>query len=140
MIWEEIGSLAWRHWKLIAGGVGALVLITLLLIARGDASHFKKLYEQQVELTASANSKLAVSNASINTLTTALNDKNAESLKRAADYDAVKTQGAAIVAEMDKRAKADASRLETLKRLARDLPNNPACRVPAALAANLEGL
>lgn len=84
--------------------------------------------------------KNAVNLASINTLTTALADKNAESLARAKAYTDAKAADAATIADMDKRAKADASRLETLQRLARDLPDNPACRVPAALSAQTEGL
>jgi len=40
-------SFGWRHWKLIAGGVGALVLVTLLLIAKGDARHYKALWQQE---------------------------------------------------------------------------------------------
>jgi len=44
---EGILSFAWRHWKLIAGGVGALVLVTLLLIAKGDARHYKALWQQE---------------------------------------------------------------------------------------------
>jgi hypothetical protein len=137
---EELLSFIWRHWKLFVGGAVVAVFAVLLLIAKGDARHFKKLYEQQVELTASAESKLAVSNASINTLTTALNDKNAESEARARAYSDTKAADAQTIATMDARAKADASRLDTLRRLSRDLPDNPVCRVPAALAANLEGL
>lgn len=128
--------------KIIAGSLVAVTVAlgVLLLISRHDAAHFKKLYEAQTQATASANAKLAISNASIDSLTAALNAKNAESEARAKLYADAKAQDAATLAEMDRRQKADASRLETLQRLARDLPENPACRVPAALSAQLEGL
>lgn len=84
--------------------------------------------------------KNAINVASIDTLQTALADKNAESLARAKAYADAKAADASTIAEMDRRAKADSSRLETLQRLAKDLPDNPQCRVPAALLANLDGL
>lgn len=128
--------------KIIAGSLAAVTVAlgVMLLIARHDAAHFKKLYEAQTEATASANTKLAISNASIGTLQAALDSKNAESDARAKAYTDAKAADAATIADMDKRARADSSRLETLRRLARDLPENPACRVPAALSAQTEGL
>lgn len=140
MLLETALSFVWKHWRLFADGfvVGALGL--LLMIARGDARHYKALWQQEQAAHQLTVAKLAISNASIDTLTAALNDKNAESLVRAQAYADSKVADAKTVAAMDARQGADASRLETLKRLARDLPDNPACRVPAALVANLEGL
>jgi hypothetical protein len=128
--------------KIIAGSLLAstIALGIATLIASHDASHFKKLYEQQVGLTASANAKLSISNASIATLQAALDSKNAESEARAKAYADSKAADAKTIADMDARQKADASRLDTLKRLAVSLPTNPACKAPAALLANLEGL
>lgn len=47
MIWEEIGSFVWRHWKLFAGTAVAGVLIVLLMISRGDTRHYKALWQQE---------------------------------------------------------------------------------------------
>lgn len=47
MIWETAASFVWRHWKLFLGGAVAAVLIMLLLIARGDARHYKALWQQE---------------------------------------------------------------------------------------------
>lgn len=135
-----VAEFVWKHWRLFAAGAVVAVLIAMLLIARGDASHFKKLYENQVQLTASANAKLSISNASIDTLQAALDSKNAESEQRARDYAAAKAADTATIAEMDKRQEADSSRIQTLLKLAKDLPENPQCRVPAALSAQIEGL
>jgi len=84
--------------------------------------------------------KNAINLASIGTLQTALADKNAESEVRAKAFADAKAADAATRADMDKRQKADASRLETLQRLAKDLPTNPQCVAPAALLDNLDGL
>lgn len=97
-------------------------------------------WAKQKVLTDAEVQKNAVNLASINTLQSALADKNAESEARAKAFADAKAADAATLAEMDKRQKADASRLETLQRLARDLPENPQCKVPAALRAQLEGL
>lgn len=97
-------------------------------------------YLKQAQLTASANAKLSISNASIDKLTTVLNDKNAESVARAKAYADSKTVDAQTIAVMDARQKADASRLETLRGLAASLPDQPGCRVPAALTAQLDDL
>lgn len=47
MIWETAASFVWRHWKLFAGAAVAGVLIVLLMIARGDARHYKTLWQQE---------------------------------------------------------------------------------------------
>lgn len=47
MIWETAASFVWRHWRLFAGAAVAGVLIVLLLIARGDARHYKALWQQE---------------------------------------------------------------------------------------------
>lgn len=104
-----------------------------------DAAYNAGVAKQKV-LTDAEVRKNAINLASINTLQTALADKNAESEARAKAFADAKAADAATIADMDKRQKADASRLETLQRLARDLPENPACRVPPALSAQTEGL
>lgn len=124
------------------------IIAALLLLWRVHAGWERAAYntaynagvaKQKVQTDAEI-AKNAVNLASINTLQTALAEKNAESEARAKAYADVKASDAATIADLDKRQKADASRLETLQRLARDLPDNPQCRVPAALAANLDGL
>lgn len=124
------------------------IVAALLLLWRVHAGWERAAYDaafnagvaKQKALTDAEVRKNAVNLASINTLTTALREKNAESDARAKAFADAKAADAATIADMDKRQKADASRLETLQRLARDLPENPACRVPAALSAQLEGL
>lgn len=140
MFLETALSFIWKHWRLFAGGFVVGVLGLLLLIAKGDARHYKALWQQEQAAHQLTAAKLATSNASIDTLTAALNDKNAESVARAQAYADSKASDAKTVAAMDARQRADASRLEALHRLARDLPDQPACRVPAALSAQLEGL
>ncbi len=47
MIWETAASFVWRHWRLFASAAVAGVLILLLMIAKGDARHFKALWRQE---------------------------------------------------------------------------------------------
>lgn len=130
-VWYALGIVAalLMLWRAHAGWERA---------AYNDA--FKAGVAKQKVLTDAEVQKNAANLASINTLQTALADKNAESERRAKQYADAKAEDTATVAEMNKRQKADASRIETLQRLARDLPENPSCRVPAALAAQIEGL
>jgi len=131
-----------RIQSIVAGGLLAIIigLTVALFIANGNTRHWQKLDMLHSAQRDTEIAKNAVNLESITRLSDALDAKNAESEARAKAYADVKASDAATIADLDKRQKADASRLETLKRLARDLPDNPACRVPAALAANLEGL
>jgi hypothetical protein len=158
-------AFALKHWKLILGGLAVTILSILWRSAAGDAANMRQQrdslaqWQQAVrqDVSRAAGVRDAKGNPgllpidrieaqivylgkSIDALQGALDDKNAESLSRARAYTDARAADAATLATMDARAKADASRLDTLRRLARDLPDNPACRVPAALAANLEGL
>lgn len=125
------------------GIIAALLLLWQVHAGWEHAAYnraFNAGYLKQAQATADANAKLGISNASIGRLQSALADMTAQSEARAKAYADVKASDAATIADLDKRQKADASRLDTLKALARDLPTNPQCRVPAALAANLDGL
>lgn len=129
-------SLLKRFWWSIP--IAALTIA--FLFARSDARHWHNLSDQYQAAEKLANDKLAISNASIDTLTAALNDKNAESEARAKAYADSKAEDAATLAEMEARRKQDASRIATLQGLAKDLPDNPNCKAPAALLENLKGL
>jgi len=128
--------------KIIAGSLVAVVatLGVMLAIKSHDASHFRKLYEQQTKLTADASSKLDISNASIGRLQSDLAEMTAQSEARAKEYADTKAEDAQRIADMDRRQKSDASRIDTLKHLAATLPDQPGCKVPTAVAAQLEGL
>lgn len=165
MIWEEIGSFVWRHWKAIGGAIIVAVLVILWRSAAGEAADTRQQrdalaqWQQAIrqDVSRAAGVKDAKGNPgllpldrveaqivylgkSIDALQAALDAKNTESEQRAQAYADSKAADAQTIAAMDARQKADASRLETLQRLAKDLPENPQCRVPAALAAQLEGL
>lgn len=165
MIWGQIGALALKHWKLILGGLAVTVLVILWRTAAGGAADMRQQrdglaqWQQAVrqDVSRAAGVKDAKGNPgllpidrveaqivylgkSIDALQGALDDKNAESLTRAQAYTDARAADAATLATMDARAKADASRLDTLKQLAKDLPDNPQCRVPAALSAQTGGL
>jgi len=131
-----------RIQSIVAGGLLAIIigLTVALFIANGNARHWQKLDVLHSAQRDTEIAKNAVNLESITRLSGALDAKNAESEARAKAYADVKASDAATIADLDKRQKADASRLETLQRLARDLPDNPACRVPAALSAQTGGL
>jgi hypothetical protein len=44
---ESALSLIWRHWKLILGGLIVAALSVMLLIAKGDARHWRKMHAQE---------------------------------------------------------------------------------------------
>ncbi|RSU21192.1 hypothetical protein [Sphingomonas koreensis] len=50
-------EFAWRNWKLILGGLIVATLGVMLIVAKGDARHWRKMHEQEV-----AAHKLTVSN------------------------------------------------------------------------------
>jgi len=131
-----------RIQSIVAGGLLALIigLTVALFIANGNTRHWQKLDMLHSAQRDTEIAKNAVNLESITRLSDALDAKNAESEARAKAYADVKASDAATIADLDKRQKADASRLETLQRLVRDLPDNPACRVPAALSAQTGGL
>lgn len=128
--------------KIIAGSLVAVVAVLgiMLLIAKGDARHFQKLYETQAQLTASANAKLSISNASIDTLTGALDAKNAESEARAKAYTDAQAANAATIADLDKRYASTKASRDALQAIAKVATANPSCKVPMALSGALEGL
>lgn len=128
--------------KIIAGSLLAVcfALGVMLLIARGDAAHFKKLYETQAQLTAQANTKLAVSNASIGTLQSALDAKNAESDARAKAFADAKVADAADRAALAKQYASSQAARDALSAMAKVAGANPQCKVPVALSGSLEGL
>lgn len=165
MIWETALSFAWRHWKLLGSALIAGILIATLLTARWDAddlrhqrdnlAQWQQTIRQDVSRAAGVkdakgnpgllpvdrvSAQIVYLGKSIDTLQSALDDKNRESEARAKAYADSKSADAQTIALMDARQKADASRLDTLQRLARDLPDNLQCRVPAALTAQLDGL
>lgn len=47
MTLENLGSFLWRHWKLVLGGLALAVLGVMLVIAKGDARHWRKVAEAE---------------------------------------------------------------------------------------------
>jgi len=131
-----------RIQSIVAGGLLAIIvgLTVALFIANGNTRHWQKLDTLHSAQRDTEIAKNAVNLESITRLSDALDAKNAESEARAKSYADSKAADAATIADLDKRQKADAIRLETLRKLAADLPDNPACRVPAALSAQTGGL
>lgn len=125
LYWRELGLAA------LALIIGALVLL--------DAHHAAQRDKARAELAAEQ-ARHAVTRQSVETLTVALDAKNRESEARAKAYEESKAANAKAIAELDQRYRATASRVEALRAMAKDFPANPACRAPAALLAQLEGL
>lgn len=129
-------ALLRRFWPAIP--IGALAI--LLLFSHLSSRHKDKVIAQQAAAIQMADAKLAISNASIDALTHALDAKNAESTARAKALDDARTASAADLVRLDQLQRQDAGRIATLKRLASNLSDTPGCKAPDALIANLGGL
>ena len=133
-------ALILRHLPAVIGGVVALGLVMALLATRHTLAKRTDALHTEQAAVANEQAKNAITTASLNQALATIDAKNAETDARAKAYADSKATDAAQIAKLDAAQKADRSRIETLRALARDLPANPACRVPAALTANLEGL
>jgi hypothetical protein len=137
---EELLSFIWRHWKLFAGGAVAVVLVIMLMIAKGDARHWQKLDALHVAQRDAEIAKNAVNLESITRLTDALDAKNAESEARARAYSDTKAADAQTIADLDKRYASTRASRDALQAIAKVAAANPSCPVPMALSGALEGL
>lgn len=79
---------AWRHWKLIAGGIALSVLGLVLLLAKADARHWEKQSRQNAEKLKTEQAKHALTRMSVDRCTAALDDQSKAVAKLAADSDA----------------------------------------------------
>ena len=140
MIDADALALILKHWRAILSGVLAASLLTWALVERSSARHWQKVAQVNADAASLANQKLAVSNASINTLQTALADKNAESEARAKAYADSKAKDTATIAEQDRRFKTTQQAIDALKAVAGVPDKTGACKVPSAVAAALEDL
>lgn len=128
------------RWKWLLGGLATVIALVMILSLKAEVRHLGKELDASRAQTATANAKLAVSNASINELQRALEDKNAESERRAAALTASRDESARDTERFNSLQKADAGRIDTLRAIAAAASKNPGCRVPAALSGALEGL
>lgn len=133
-------DLARKHWRAIVLLLAAGVLGWMVWDARSDAARAARERDAaRVEL-GGERALHAVTRKSVDALTVLLEHKNRESDARAAALTASRTADAAAIAAADRRYVATRSRVEALEALARSLPANPACRVPAAIADKLKDL
>lgn len=137
---EALGSLLWKNWKLVAGGVALATLAIMLVFAKADARHWRKAYDSDHAALTLEVSKNKINLASIDTLTKALADKNAESLARAKAYDDAKASDARTIAAMDKKYASTKAARDALLAISKVPGGNDACKVPPALSGALEGL
>lgn len=128
------------HWKAILTGGFMIALGVALAIERGEAVHYHKIADQNAATAVLANSKLAISNASIATLNDALDAANAQSDARAKAYADSKATDAATITALDKQYASTKSARDALMAIAAVPGGNGACRIPSALSAALEGL
>lgn len=128
--------------NIIAGGLGIALAAALIWggIEHLSASHYHKLTDQNAATAQLANSKLEISNASIDTLTNALSQMNAQSDARAKAYADSKAQDAQTIAELDRQYAGTDAQRKALEAIAKVPGGSDACRAPAALTRNLEGL
>lgn len=134
---ENIASLAWRHWRLIAEGIGLAVLGFLLWSANGRADREAKRADKATTAYQLEVAKHAVSLASIASLTDIVRAKNAESDARAKALADSRAGDARDVAAADARQRADGARRAALEAIAK---GKSGCAAPAALIRGLEGL
>jgi hypothetical protein len=134
MVRGFLGSIPREVWYFIAGV--AAFLFAWHLIAQHDRAKWNAGYN--VAWT-QGQQRAAIQRASIAALKNALAMKNRESDARAAAFAESAAQSSRDVAAADARLRADKGRGETLRALARDLPDS-GCKVPSALAAQLKGL
>lgn len=133
-------AIAWALFKRFWWTVPVAGFAIAWLIAASDARHYHKLADQNAATAALANSKLAISNASIDTLTNVLNQMNAQSDARAKAYADSKVQDAATIAALDKQYVGTDAQRKALEAIAKVPGGLDACKAPDALVRNLEGL
>lgn len=126
------------NWKLILGGLAIAGLAVMLLFAKADARHWRKLADQRQELLATERANHAVTRASVETLKASIAAQNADIEARARALDDAKRKAAADIAAADTRWKATEGQVSRLKAIAA----RPAagCPVPKDLAEALKGL
>jgi hypothetical protein len=137
---EAGGSFAWRHWKLIAGGLVVASLLIYSGIKTLDARHWQKQDELHVAQRDTEIAKNAVNLTSIGTLQGIIAEKNKESDIRAKAFTDAKDANARTIADLDKRYGSTAARVAALTAISRVGGGEGPCRVPAAVASALEGL
>lgn len=137
MALENILSLAWRHWRLIAEAVGLAVLGVMLWLANGRADRETRRADKMTMAYQTEVAKHAVSLASIASLTDVIRAKNAESDARAKALADSRAADVRDVAAADARQRADGARREALGAIARQ---GGGCPAPAALIKGLDGL
>lgn len=128
------------HWKAILTGGFLIALGVALAIERGEVVHYHKLADQNAATAVSANSKLAISNASIQTLNDALDAANAQSDARAKAYADSKAEDQSTIATLDKQYAGTDAQRRALEAIAKVPGGDVACKAPDALVLNLEGL
>lgn len=132
-LFGALAKLPWQVWLVIAAAFFSLAMWS-------NAHHWKKVSERRKTEIVALNAALATSNASIKTLEAAIAAKNAETEARAKAYDQSKRDYAAMLKAADARQKATAGRVSALLALAKDAEAKGACRVPAGLLGDMEGL
>jgi hypothetical protein len=130
----------------IAAGLGGLALIgagvTIYIMSNTIGARTDERDAAREGLAAERKSH-GVTLASVVTLKRELEAKNAESLARAAAFEASKAADAKAIAEMDRRQAASDTRIASLRAIAEAAGKVGAdgrCRVPAAIANALEGI
>ena len=132
-------ALALRNWKLIVGGLGLFALGLLLMLAKADARHWRKMHDGVLASYQLEQAKHAITRQSVATLETALKAKNAESIARAEAFERAKAEAARDVASLNARWAAGEGARARLEAFVRN-PPSAACRAPAGLISALEGL
>lgn len=137
MIPGSILDFALKHWKALLAALVAAALLIALLVTRSTLAETKALYEAEIAAHATEKANHAVTRASVVTLRTALDAKNAESEARAKAFEDAKRQAAADVAAADAKWRSTADQVAKLKAIAAR-PGN--CPVPKDLMEGLNGL
>lgn len=134
------GSVMPKNWKLIVGGFVVAFLVILLLIARGDARHFHRLYDAAESARQLEIAKHAITRQSLGTCIGSINDMNVAVEKLKADGDA--RQAAAVKASEDARKAAESAetRARALEASAAGSRPGGACRGSAAYETARSGL
>lgn len=132
-------ALPWQVWAIL--GVVLALLFAWHVHTNAEKAAYNSAFNAGFAVErARAEKVFAIQRESIAEMRRNLDAKNAESDARAKALADSKATDAQNVATADARQKADRGRIQTLQALAKDLPVNPACRAPAAVVTNLEGL
>lgn len=135
------GPAAWalKHWKLVVGAAGLLLLAIALAIAAGNARHWHKVADRNHDLLVESRQALSTTLESLAKAQREINDNNQRVQAAAARLEDAKRQSAADQARADERWRGTEATIADLQAAARR-PDRKPCTLSNEARRALEDL